>query len=140
MVLAFLPLSQLFIGLLLQSSEPQTKPQAQIEDVNLVGNFSEDGNTRMEVTVSIPSDCYDIKKIDLRFDSERDTLLFFPELSKKKAVCSGKAITTAQWVDLGELNEGFYQVRELMSLKPWAKFKIAKASPVESETIGFYKH
>lgn len=144
MVLLFLPLSQLFLGLLLQADpESQTKPQPIIEDVNLVGNFSEDGETKMEVVIRLPNNCYEVKKIDLRFDPERDTLLFFPEVVARKAPsgsCKTESGISTQWVNLGELSEGSYQVRELISLKSWAKFKIAKSSTVDSETIGFYKH
>ncbi len=137
MVLAFSILAQCLVATLAHSvSDPM--PLAQVEDVNIFSNFEEGGSAKMQVILKLPSDCYEAKKISIRFDDDRETLLFFPEL-KRNAECTGKPVESTKIVDLGSLDEGSYQIRELMSLKPWAKFKIAKASELPQEAIGYYK-
>lgn len=141
MVLALSYLSHILASVILHNSpdiRPSPFPSAEVEDVNIVSNFAEGGLTRMEVVLRLPSDCYEAKKVSIRFDDERETLLFFPEIREKKE-CSGKTAQSSHWVDLGNLDEGSYQIRELISLKRWAKFKIAKIDQIPQETIGLYK-
>lgn len=118
----------------------RTPPQAKILDISFFGGATESDSVAFGVSLEVPDACYEVKKLAFRYNKDRKAFLIYPELRRLKSIsCTDLKRVEKVMINFGHLIEGRYEIRELVSLKRWAKFDIFKDSISDQVLVSFNK-
>lgn len=81
---------------------------------------------RIEVTSDFPNNCYSFGPTSVRLDRDRNVILFHVSAYERLGDCRGSKTSMAETIEVGQLPEGTYELRELKSLKKWGEVHIQK--------------
>lgn len=79
---------------------------------------------RIEITSEFPNRCYSFGPASVRLDRDRNVILFHVSAYERKTDCVASKTAMAKVVEIGQLAEGTYELRELKSLKKWGKIQV----------------
>jgi hypothetical protein len=79
---------------------------------------------RIEITSEFPTNCYSFGPASVRLDRDRKVILFHVSAYERTNNCAPLKTAMAETIDVGQLAEGTYEVRELKSLKKWGEIHV----------------
>lgn len=115
------------VFLLSAQASDNAKPQlisAPIAAVDIPLLIEARSPVQFEITADFPSSCYSFGPASVRLDGDRNVILFYASAYERQENCLRTPTSLSKIIEVGELPEGTYEVRELKSLKKWGKIQV----------------